>query len=91
MSEIQKCQELLSQIGDEYKGEDISTIIDTAPEKIFQTSTMGLWAQSTTGQKKINLGLPSLRTWLKKLAASGPGQAGEYQEVRYKFVKRKYR
>ena len=89
MSDNQKCQDLLSHLSDEYKNEDISTIIDTAPEKIFQISTMGLGAQSTTGQKKINLGLPSLKTWLRNLAASGPGQAEEYQGVRYKFVKRK--
>ncbi|KAJ6096879.1 hypothetical protein N7486_007625 [Penicillium sp. IBT 16267x] len=48
---------------------------------------MALWAQSTSGQRQINLGLPSLKTWLKNLAANGPGRAETYQGVTYKFVK----
>ncbi|KAK2754664.1 hypothetical protein FQN54_006797 [Arachnomyces sp. PD_36] len=87
MSDLQQCQDLVAQLGDEYQNEDRTTVIDAAPEKILQISTMGLWAQSTAGEKTINLGLPSLKTWLKNLAANGPGHAEEYQGVRYKFVK----
>lgn len=89
MSDIQQCQDLIAQLGVEYNNEDRTTIVDVTPEKILQTSTMALWAQSTSGQRQINMGLPSLKTWLKNLAASGPGRAETYQGVTYKFVKRK--
>lgn len=88
MSDIQQCQDLIAQLGDEYINEDRSKVVDILPEKILQISTMALWAQSTSGQKQINLGLPSLKTWLKNLSTSGPGGAETYQDVRYKFVKR---
>ncbi|KAF2477153.1 uncharacterized protein BDR25DRAFT_199445, partial [Lindgomyces ingoldianus] len=70
---------------------DRTTFVTSNPEKILQTSTMALWAQSTSGQKAVNLGLPSIKTWLKNLATSGPGPAEEYYGIRYKFVKRKSR
>lgn len=75
MSDIQQCQDLIAQLGGEYNNEDRTTFIYITPEKILQTSTMALWAQSTSGQRQINLGLPSLKTWLKNLAANGPGRA----------------
>ena len=90
MSDIQQCQDLIAQLGSEYSNEDRTTFIDVTPEKILQTSTMALWAQSTSGQRQINLGLPSLKTWLKNLAASGPGQTETYQGVRFKLVKRMF-
>lgn len=74
MSDIQQCQSLVAQLGGEYNNEDRTTYIDITPEKILQISTMALWAQSTSGQRQINLGLPSLKTWLKNLAANGPGR-----------------
>jgi hypothetical protein len=51
---------------------------------------MALWGQSTSGQKQINLGLPSLKMWLKNLAASGPGRAETYQGVIFKLIKREF-
>ncbi|KAJ6105276.1 hypothetical protein N7523_010086 [Penicillium sp. IBT 18751x] len=90
MSDIQQCQDLIAQLGNEYSNEDRTTFVDVTPEKILQTSTMALWAQSTSGQRQINLGLPSLKTWLKNLASSGPGRGETYQGVRFKFVKRKF-
>ncbi|KAJ5557923.1 hypothetical protein N7513_003509 [Penicillium frequentans] len=87
MSDIQECQSLVAQLGGEYNNEDRTTFIDITPEKILQTSTMALWAQSTSGQTQINLGLPALKSWLKNLAANGPGRAETYQGVTYKFVK----
>ncbi|KAJ5111694.1 hypothetical protein NUU61_001324 [Penicillium alfredii] len=86
MSDIQQCQDLTAQLGGEYKNEDRTTFVDTTPEKILQTSTMALWAQSTSGKKQVNLGLPSLKSWLKNLAANGSGRAETYQGVIFKFV-----
>ncbi|KAJ6003901.1 hypothetical protein N7540_013183 [Penicillium herquei] len=90
MSDVQQCQGLVAQLGGEYNNEDRTTFIDITPEKILQTSTMALWAQSTSGQRQINLGQPSLKTRLKNLAANGPCCAETYQGVTYKFVKRKF-
>lgn len=90
MSDIQQCHDLIAQIGAEYNNEDRTTFIGTNPEKILQTSTMALWARSTAREMQINLGSPSLKAWLKNLAASGPGRAETYQGIIYKFVKRKF-
>ncbi|KAF3403101.1 hypothetical protein DPV78_004281 [Talaromyces pinophilus] len=90
MPDIQQCQDLIAQLGSEYSNEDRTTFINVTPEKILQTSTMAIWAQSTSGQKQINLGLPSLKTWLKNLAASGPGRAETYQGVISKLIKREF-
>jgi len=87
MSDIEQCQDLIAQIGDAFENEDRFTI---AADKIIQTSTMALWAQSPLGERKIDMGLPSLKAWLGRLAESGPGPAEEYQGISYKFVKRKF-
>lgn len=89
MSDIEQCEDLINQLGDEFKDEDKDTSITTSPQKILQISTMALWAVSTGSEKIINLGLPSIKSWLKNLAANGPGPAEEKNGVRYKFVKRK--
>ena len=90
MSDIQTCLDLISQLPNEYKNKDMTTIVYTTPDKILEISTMALWAQSTVGTKEINPRLPSLSCWLKRLAANGPGPDGEYEGVKYKFVKRKF-
>lgn len=90
MSDIEQCQDLISQLDSEYIDEDRITFINITPEKILQTPTMALWAQSASGQRQINLGLPSLKTWLKNFAASGPGRAETYEGITYKLVKRKF-
>ena len=89
MSDIQACQDLIAQLGSEYNSEDRTTFIAITPENILQTSTMALWAQSTSGRKQINLGLPCIKAWLKNLGASGPSWPETYQGVKYEFVKRK--
>ena len=87
----EECLSLVDEMEIEYKGRDIYTFVNTVPDKIFQTDNMGLWAQTISGETKINLGLPSIRAWLKRLAENGPGPFEEYYGVKYRFVKRELR
>lgn len=90
MDEIRLCQDLVDELELEYVNEDSTTIISTTPEKIFQNTTIALWARTYLGKKEINLGLPALKTWLGNLALCGPGRSGMYEGVTYKFVKREF-
>ncbi|KAJ6007539.1 hypothetical protein N7540_011515 [Penicillium herquei] len=88
MTDIQECLDFIDLLGEEYKDEDRITLIDENPDIIFQTPSMALWAQSTSGERQINLGLPSLKAWLKNLATYGPGRAERYEDIIYTIVKR---
>lgn len=88
MADIRLCQDLMAQLEIEYSNEDRTAIVHTTPEKIFQTTSIALWARCDTGTKEINLGLPSLKAWLDNLAMCGPGRGEWYEGVTYKFVKR---
>lgn len=88
MSEIEQCQWLVIQLGFVYKDKDRTTFLDNNPTKLIEISTMALWAHSLSGPIKLDLGLPSVKIWLKNIAANGPGYVGTYKDVMYKFVKR---
>jgi hypothetical protein len=90
MNDIKLCQDLVDELELEYVNEDRTTIISTTPEKIFQNTTITLWARTYLGTKKINLALPSLKTWLGNLGLCGPGRSEMYEGVTYKFVKREF-
>jgi hypothetical protein len=87
--QIQQCNEVLDQGEREYVDEDRYTLISVTPEKIMQTAAMALWAHCKAGEKKVDMQMPSLRAWLRTLAANGPGWAETYQGVEYRFVSRK--
>lgn len=72
----------------EYVDEDRFTFVNANPDKILQTKTMTLWAHCGAGYKKLDLQFPSLKAWLRKLAASGPGLEETYEGVTYRFVNR---
>lgn len=86
MNEIRLCQDLVDELEFEYVNEDRTTIITTTPEKIFQSTTIALWARTYLGTKEVNLGLPYLKTWLGNLALCGSGRSEMYEGVTYKFV-----
>lgn len=91
MDEIRLCQDLVDELELEYVNEDRTTIIAASPEKIFQNTTIALWgARTYLGTKEINLGLPSLKTWLDNLALCGSGRSEMCEGVTYKFVKREF-
>lgn len=81
---------LVDRIDLEYRGPDRFTIIYEVPDRILEVSDMALWAQSTGGNITIDPTLPSLKAWLKRLAANGPGASEEHNGIKYKFVKRKF-
>ncbi|CAI7602812.1 unnamed protein product [Penicillium glandicola] len=85
MSDIEHCEDLVAQIATEYVGIDRFSTVTTTPDRILQTTKMGLWAQSLS-EDMLLLDM----TWLKSLAASGPGASEEYQGVRYRFAKRNF-
>jgi hypothetical protein len=89
MSYVEDCQELLASIDQEYAGDDYSTIVNEAPEKVLQNSTMVLWANSSDDESRhLNLRLPTVKRFLERLASYGVGHREEFQGVIYMFVKR---
>ncbi|KAJ5114508.1 hypothetical protein NUU61_000267 [Penicillium alfredii] len=88
MSDIQQCRQIIAQLERDYNQEHKTTFIDIVPDKIIEISTMALWAQSISGAKKMDLGLPAPKAWLRKLAARGPAEQAEtYKGVMFAFIK----
>ncbi|KAK0125628.1 hypothetical protein ONS96_009465 [Cadophora gregata f. sp. sojae] len=84
---IKECEDLVDDgIPNEFKEAD-ATMIGKKPEVLVKWGPVTLCGQHTgPGYKSINLRLPGLKQWLRKLASSGIGPADEYQAVRYKFI-----
>jgi|SRR3569833_446549 len=90
---IAACQELVALIPLYYKSEDSTALAEPTPRAIMEVIgqvPVVLYAQSLTGSDKlIQIRLPGITRFLKQLAESGVTESGEYQEVRYRFVKGK--
>ncbi|KAL4913000.1 hypothetical protein BDW62DRAFT_205987 [Aspergillus aurantiobrunneus] len=84
---IQLCHEVVDELERVYVGEDRFSNAYADPDKIVQTTRMAIWAQSTIVDRTVHLGLPSIRGFLRRLAASGPGPFEEFQGVRHKFAR----
>ncbi|KAF2469252.1 uncharacterized protein BDR25DRAFT_371823 [Lindgomyces ingoldianus] len=87
---VTECEQLVNKgIPNEFNEAD-ATIIGEAPAKFVEWGSVSLWGQHTgTGGKSINLRVPGIMAWLKTLAASGTGPAGEYNGITYKFISNK--
>jgi hypothetical protein len=66
------------------------TRVDIHPDRIVEDANLNvaLYAQSTTGRAIIiNLMMPRLRRFLKRLAGDGVGCSDEFGGVKYRFMK----
>lgn len=66
------------------------TRVDIHPDRIVEDDDLcvALYAQSTTGRAVIiNLMMPRLRRFLKRLSGDGVGCSDEFEGVRYRFMK----
>lgn len=84
---ITECKQLVEKgIPNEFKEAD-ETLIGNQPARLVEWGSVSLWGQHTgTGEKKVNLRMPSITAWFKTLAASGTGPASEHNGVKYKFM-----
>lgn len=84
--DIQRCYRVLEQANLEYDGKEEYITVHSTPKVIVHSPMTALWAQSSEGEKKIDMKHGPLRVYLKALAGHGPGQAGTYDGVTYCFV-----
>jgi hypothetical protein len=90
MPDIQECKDLVTNLlPKEYPGTDYIILLETTPTKILQNSKIALWAQSTSGEKRVNMRMPSIKRALERLAENGPGDTTEVNGIKFMFTTRK--
>ena len=69
---VTECKQLVERgIPNEFNEAD-DILIGTQPARLVEWGPVSLWGHNTgTGDKKVNLRMPSLTAWLKTLDASG--------------------
>lgn len=71
-----------------------SVSVEEIPRRILEdygNLPVGLYAQSLCGRAiLVNLMMPEVRRFLKRLAGSGVGPSEDYNGVRYRFMECKY-
>ncbi len=73
MSHVEACKTLIASVlSDEYStAGDYYTLVEEAAGKILEDSSVALWAQSTSGEKMVNMMMPSIRRALQRLVLAG--------------------
>jgi hypothetical protein len=88
-NDIQACEDLVANALDqEYPViiEAIVTIGET-PQKVLEGVQMSVFAQSMSGNQRVNMKLPSIRRALADLAKLGLGHSTTVGQVKYMFIK----
>ncbi|KAH6887117.1 hypothetical protein B0T10DRAFT_563334 [Thelonectria olida] len=87
---VENCEELIMcRLQEEFGvgGDSSITIINPEVEAILESSTVALVAQTRSGQPvQVNMMMPRIRAWLKRLAAQGVGYEDDYGDVRFMFT-----
>jgi hypothetical protein len=89
---IEECIEIVEEVIPahfELYTEPSKILIETNPRKIYSKDglSVGLWAQSQTGSDVlVDMMLPRIRRFPRRLADNGAGAGEIHDEVRYRFI-----
>lgn len=87
--DIQACEDLIDSAFDqEYPAtaSEMLVTIGETPQKILEGVKMTVFAQSTSGNKRVNMRLPSIKKALADLAKLGLGHSTTVGEIKYTFI-----
>jgi hypothetical protein len=88
---IVACHELIYYATEVELDNEQYPIVNSTPTNIVEYGSVSLWAQiveQDSELRRLNLRLPKILAWLKRLAESGIGHAEVYDNISYQFTRR---
>ncbi|KAG8427475.1 hypothetical protein J3459_006653 [Metarhizium acridum] len=86
---VEDCQHLISVVLEQefrVAGGDSKTLVYSNPSVILTSPAVQLWAESLEHESvMVEMQLPGIKRFLRRLAAYGVGYPADYNGVRYSF------